>query len=580
MPSNENFIENIASFYESIILPGGYSFSWPKTLKKIDLYYNSKFETGETDGQGFRKYFFNVVKPACDIATKFIDLDTKDINLVSVRPDDDLRVWLMQRDLKQWFRDTNFGSLLNEISHNYPKYGLTVLKKVDGELKFLNIQNLRFDVTHESLLRSPYVYELHRVTAKEIEQEGWSTKEIPKDVKFINVFEMYEYLDGKKWARTVLADPFKRRKPGGEGFERVTEAQVSAEDDFVPAIKLEEDEKALPYRDLYWEKIPGRLPGQGFVEYLFENQVSENEAENLERKGLYWKALQLYQTRDETVGRNVFTSHENGDILKVNSEITPLVKDNSDLAAFNNTRSRWQRNSEQKTFSFDISRGEQLPSRTPLGVAQLSAGMVASYFDLKRENYGLFLKKVLTEDIIPEFENKSKKTHILTFMGSDSEIEKLDRAIAEVKVNKEAIKHAKKTGFMPSTLELDVIKSRIELELKDKKNRYLDIPDGFYKEVKYLVDVIVTGEEIDTGARTQTLTVALQIIGSNPAILQDKTTRTVFFKLLELAGIPPLEISALVEEQQTQPATIMPQGGSVAIPASGGARPVASQLKV
>ena len=126
---------------------------------------------------------------------------------------------------------------------------------------------------------------------------------------------------------------------------------------------------------------------------------------------------------------------------------------------------------------------------------------------------------------------------------------------------------------------INSVVSRIENELKDAKNRYLDIPDGFYRDAKYIVDILVTGEEMDTGARTQTLSVALQILGSNPAILQDKVTRAVFFKLLEIAGIPPIEVSALAESKPSVPA-VLPQGGSVSSPVPAGANSVQQQLKI
>lgn len=56
--------ENIAIYYDGITMPGGYAHNLPETIKGIDLYYNSKFETGQFDNLGYRKFFFNIVKPA------------------------------------------------------------------------------------------------------------------------------------------------------------------------------------------------------------------------------------------------------------------------------------------------------------------------------------------------------------------------------------------------------------------------------------------------------------------------------------------------------------------------------------
>jgi len=57
-----NFIQNIADFYKPIEMPGNYYFDHADTIKTVDLYYNSKFKSGNVDRSGFRKYFFNIIK--------------------------------------------------------------------------------------------------------------------------------------------------------------------------------------------------------------------------------------------------------------------------------------------------------------------------------------------------------------------------------------------------------------------------------------------------------------------------------------------------------------------------------------
>ena len=66
--------DNISSYYDPVTMPGGWRFKHAETLKIINLYYQSQYQTGNTDEQGMRKFFFKIVRPACDIASKFIDL--------------------------------------------------------------------------------------------------------------------------------------------------------------------------------------------------------------------------------------------------------------------------------------------------------------------------------------------------------------------------------------------------------------------------------------------------------------------------------------------------------------------------
>ena len=554
------------NFFREIEMPGGWMFNHSETLKTIDLYLNSKFKSGTNDSRGFRKLFYNIVRPACDIATKFIDLDVANITLIPTRGTDEEKVWLLQRKLKQYLNDSGFAELLNEISEDYPKYGHVVIKKSNNKWSAVSLVNLRMDTTARTLEESPYVSELHVMSKSEMPKK-WNT-EVLKNCKeqFFNIFEEYDKTD-TGWDRCIYANIKKDNK--------AIEAEINNQTDELEQYVLFEDSvKKLPYRELKWDEVKGRWLGMGFVEYLEDNQIATNEAENLERKGLFHKALQVWQTRDESIGNsNIFTDAENGDIIKVNQEITPVQKDNSDLAAFNSTRARWDKNSEQKTFSFDAARGDNLPSRTPLGVANLSVGMVASYFDFKREKYGIFIKRLLEEDVIPECLGSSNAEHVLMFSGSDDEIDRLDNLIVQAFTDEAVLKEAMKTGFFPSKDVREDLKERISKKIKSKKNRYLTIPEGFYKNAKYMVEIDITGESVNTSKQSEVYQMAMQTIATNPGILQNKTTRTIFFALLSGNGISPAKLNLLAENVDTTP---VPNAGSLA----GGSAPTQQMSQV
>lgn len=556
---------SLRSFYDSAEMPGGYWFNQPDTIKLIDLYYNSKFKSGQYDDQGFRKFFYNIVKPACDIATKFIDLDTKDIILIPERADDELRVWVMQRRLKQWLKDENFGALLNQIGFDLPKYGTIVLKKTKKSFVKVNIQNIRNDVRAESLNASDFVYELITMSRGEIQKMKWDKDAVAEllssDEETFIIYDCY-HKSGDKWQHYIKSDLFSYRK--GDAIVRSTEAEINDKVDYLPAITLLEDEvDELPYRELHWEKVPGRWLGYGFVEYLEDNQVAVNEAENLERKGLAFKALQIWQTRDDSAGgSNILTGAKNGDILKIDSELTPVQKDNSDLSAFNNTRSNWTSNTERKTFTSDITTGASLPSRTPLGVANLQASLASSYFELKRENFGIFVKNLCLDDILPSFLKNTSKEHEFVFLGSDSELEKFDRAVTEALVAEAVQAYAERTGFFPSKEQRLDAEKRVREQLKKRDNRYLKLPKDFFRDARFVVDVLITGENVDNGTRSQVIQLVLQIVGTNPGVLQNKVAKSLLFQLLALGGISPAEINAVNMEDEMP----MQVAGSVSAP--------------
>ena len=126
---------------EEIELSQGYKFNQFQTLRRIELYYNSKFESGEFDHEGFKKYFYNIVRVPCQNATKEIDLDTKDIILRS-EEGNFLVAEIMSAEFKQWMKDNNFAKKLNEYADIVPKYGSVVVKKVKDELFTVDLKNL------------------------------------------------------------------------------------------------------------------------------------------------------------------------------------------------------------------------------------------------------------------------------------------------------------------------------------------------------------------------------------------------------------------------------------------------------
>ncbi len=561
-------IKNLQLFYKPVDMPGGWSFSHQKTLKTSELYYNSKFHSGNLDNQGYYKFFHNITKPACDIATKFIDLDTKDIILLPLQVGSEFTVYVLQEDFKQYMRDTHFPALLNDIVHTLPKYGSVVLKKSqNNEWKMVNIHNLRLDPSARSLQESPFVYEIHPMTHSELlKQTNWKTEELfarGKEHTYV-VYECYTPTTNG-WKREYRTDLFTKKSKDGT-FIRGTEAMMNdgMTEDVPELILFSDDVKTLPFRELHWERIPGRWLGYGFPEYLEDNQINVNETEYLERKSLYLKALQVWASADEQLGgKNVFTM-QNGQILYSTEAVNPLQKDYNDLTAFNNAHAKWSANTERKTFTTDITTGANLPSRTPLGVANLQASLATSYFEVKRENVGIFLRDLIVEEILPSFKEKKNRRHSVMFSTREG-IERVRKAEIEGIRAQAILDEVNKTGFLPSPIQLDDLELRLKERRSKEKNAYVEVSDEMYQNAQYLVDVITTGEQVDVGQKSQVYTLALQIVGSNPSILQNPVTRNVFFKLMELGGISPAEF-ANVEMEQTTNQQPMAQGGSVALP--------------
>ena len=571
--------DNLSRFHQPVTMPGGYSFNHIQTLKRVDLYYNSQFESGNTDSSGFHKYFYNVVKPSCDVATKFIDIDTKDVILRSERENDEYRIWMMKKDLQLWLKKEKIGVLFNEIGFDFPKYGTVVVKKGnDNKWRKVNIQNLRMEPGAPSLESSSFVYEVIEMTKREVREMGWDTEECKaflenyEEARCI-VYACYDFNpdEGKKWVLSYKTDFLKAQH--GQGTIETAESQINNQSTYKPGWTLYEEEvDELPYRELHWEKVPGRWLGFGYVEYLFDDQMRQNELVNIKAKGLYFTSLHLYQTRDQIPQRNVSTDLQNGDILPVVSEITPIANEERNLAHFQQEEQRWDHSIDRKTFAFDVARGGDLPSQTPLGVAQMQAGQILGYFELKRENLGMFIKNIILADVIPQFKKQTRKEHAIKFLGSESESEKLLAAFTEAETRKKVFDYALKNGVIPTPENI----AQFRMDTSDARRKvrefYVTIPEGFYDDVQETVDVLITNESLDVSSRLQTLQIAMQMISGNPAIIQDTKLRTVFFKMLELAGVNPVELNMIDSKMEMMPPSAqemmgqMPQAAPQASP--------------
>lgn len=523
-------------------------FNQYETLQKIFFYYNSKFQTGLYDDEGDRKYFENINKNPCKVFSKSIDFDTKNIRLLTAGGGDPLKTWFMERDLKYWMRDKQFGKVLNRIFKELPIFGSVVLKIVDGTPYFVDLRNFIVDQTADTIEGMNYILEIHNYTVPQFKKIAkdmkWEQKDIDqvielyhrmKDVSHIRLYERYGE-EGKvddagnttySYRRTFLADV------GVDEFDMYGNI-VSVH----PGVELESKEwEGNPYWEFHAEKMAGRWLGIGVVETLFEPQIRVNEIANLQNKASYWAALRIFQTRDAAANRNLMTDVRNGELLTTESEITQIDMSDRNLAFFNEEHSKWMQNRAELTFSYDVVQGERLPAGTPLGSAKIAISQTLSYFEGIQENVAMDVKEMLFDVIIPQFEKDSTVEHNLRLVGQD-----LDQYVEMVKndlIAKEIIRQVTSGRPFPMNKDRDMIGLAIEEAIKQNKEKIMTVPKNFYKDVKYDVDIDITGESVDTRVRYATRFAILQAITADPTMTTDPVKRKILAGMAEDGGINP-----------------------------------------
>jgi len=513
-----------------------YAPSQKDIIDLIDNYWVSRFRDNQKDELGFLKPFYNIVVNPTQVAAKMIDLDTKDIQIKAEDGQSYYPAWLFQKELVIWMKDTNFGKILNEIIYNLPKYGSVVLKKVGNDVQLVPLQNLVNNPTVRKLT-DDLIIEVHEVTPERFsqlaEKHDWEIDEVKVNDEMITFYEVY-----------------------GENLEY--KYNIVTKDGVI----LHQDNRDCPYKELHWDKIEGRWLGVGQVERLFEAQIQTNRIEKYKSQALHWTSKRVWQTRDDTIKKNLMTDVKTGDLLFVNSEVNPVSTEERNLHAYVEAEQRWEALKDRLSFSYDVIRGERAPAGTPLGSAILQTRMAGGWFDLKREEIGIFLREVLFDWVIPQFAKEKRKEHkIMLGEFNEDELTKLRNLIITNKTNKEILNLVKK-GKVPSAREVDMVKSVVKRKVEQEKE--LKIPRGYYDNLKYKIKITITNEQVDVAAKMQTLQTVLTMLATNPTILQDPRTKRVFYQLLDLAGISPVQFEEEIPSLEERAEVQAQRGGSLA----------------
>lgn len=559
-----------------ITIVSGYTFNQKRTIERIYRLLNSKYEGGDVDSDGDKKYFYNIVINPCRVTTKMIDFDTKDIKVHTASGGNQLTTWFYEKDLKLWMKENDFGKVLNRIFDELPKFGSVVIKVINGKPYFVDLRNfIVSEPSADSLNMANAIIEKHLYTPHEFRKMGnkmgWKNVEEAIEAHramkepYIAVLERYGEIE--TWTNNKVSYPYKRIYVADVGVDEKDSSGTLIQHE---GFTLSEDEiETHPYYEFHINKMSGRWLGVGIPETLFDVQTRQNEIANLVAKGTYWNALRVFQTRGTFAGQTI-KELANGHVIDgLDSEILPVNMQDPNLAFFTNETQKWNSIRDENTLSYDVVQGERLPAGTPLGSAQLAASMAQSYYDQIRENIALDVKRFLYDVILPDFEKNNSIEHTIRLVGED--IEKIRNIIINQRSNEEFFKYLQKNGKIPSADQFDMMKAGIVDKEKQSNEKLISIPKDFYRNLEYKLDIIITGESKDTRTMTQVFFAALQAITADPTITQDPTKKKIFMKALENSGVNPEDIipdtpPTGMEETVSQMAPAKGAGGGVSAP--------------
>jgi hypothetical protein len=517
----------------------GYTFNQSDTLNLIEYVGASRFEKGDVDSEGQQKVYMNSSVFRADVSSKQIDIDVKDIVFV---PDDyqsEVGTILARKKFKRWTKDVGFGVELNEMVEKFPFYGTLVAKERGDDYDLVPLSQLRNQQNCKDLNSASYVIIEHQMQA-------WEAQAMPEwdltglEYKWDDEITVYERY-GRVPAQFFDKEASETKSIDTHSFI-VLDGKSKTKNGCL--LFIEKIDKR-PFKEVHWKKREGRWLGIGEIENNFENQKARNMVFNMRLRSALWSSKQIFQSSDETMAKNLVAEVRDGDVLTINQNgaLTQVNTQTKALADYNSIDDVVEANSDKKSFTFEVATGESMPSGTPFRLGVLMANSVNSHFGLKREKLALFVKELLYDFVLPKFYKSINKKSIELLVSNDEGYDILSELHANAKLYKFVKDTALAEGRIPSMQEQEEYRQKI---LADGKFE-VEVLREELKNIKYTMDIVITGESVDLNKRIETLT----NLYTSLAQTQDPRANAILAKIITLTG-------EKMPKEQAQPALTAP----------------------
>lgn len=561
------FVKDKIELWErgNVQITEGLTFNAHQTLKKILYYTESKYESGQKDRRGKLKPFFNIVNFRVNVATRATDLDTKDIQIVADEPQFMPMSFLLQKEVYNWMKESNFAQTLNEMGNTRAKFGGVLVKKCieqeEGEEEELELEVVDWrNVIVDPGCPDEMVIEKHYMTESELaEKDGvWDGVREAIDVVRktpagkLEVFELTAEL------------PEAYAPEGGDEYTYRIQKFImyNKTKSGKAVIMYHEFLNEFPYKYLAWEKVNGRL-GRGIVEDGFEAQQWTNDAVIKEKEAMELGSKVIFKSTDPNIQNNILSEVENGQIIKIaqGSDLAIANTITNNLPEFRQLIQSWDSQLEKTTSTFNSVTGETMPSGTAYRTTAILNQEATSMFDYRREEMGIFLVEIFTDWIIPYLLKKFNKAHILAAEFTPDELAAIDDSFANFEANQKVKASILAGNPIYAEDYAKLVAETKDLLKKSKDKRFLDIPKGQYKNWKPKVTILTTGEQKNKAVILESLNNVLMTAAKAPQVLTDPTLSKVFAKILEVSGsgISPISLgmgnsmtASPVEQAQAQ----------------------------
>lgn len=576
----------------------GLPFFMYESVREAEFFTSGHYITGDYDENGDLKPFHDICTRLLENQRSAEEVDIADLEITTDDPDYYTRALLISKFNQDWLYQKNIGKFLNEAIETRGKYGGLLVKVVEADDEFdLEVVDWNAFNGDPMDLRSGLKVINHFYTPSQLievgKERGWDMAAVTEAIELYaeaNISESYkeqkETQGNYILVREVCGDLQKQYLEETDD-EHVYVHQIhyiagteilddEGESKGVTLFSAELDES--PYYFLPYKKRGSndRVLGVGVVERAKHAQVQTNRAAQQYKRAMDYASTHVLQSASKNLkGKNVLTQLKSGAILHHDDgkPITGVDMSPDALNHLDRYMQSWQMQVDKATGTSAIATGsgEDLPASMTYRLGAILNQNSQSAFDLRREEFDIFMNQIYTERIIPWMIKQIKKKKVLKLKFNTEEIMKLDKDVENYRADEFVLDgyfSGKYDNLPPMmkfvAMEQDkmMIMQDLDLALKKQKNRraITDFPDGYWDQVADKLYVSITNERKRRGVVAERLqNVMMQYLQYKPMLDQDPEARQMFDNIMVASGLDPIDWTNTPQQPQGQPA---PQGGA------------------
>lgn len=523
-------IETEISNYLShkIELSEGVSFSQYQTIKRTYKFRNRELGDGKINSDLSYNYYFDIISPRADSEVKNLRFDTKHVLVFSKNPIKDFpAVFISNLTLKNWMAENGEDDKLKAAVEEFVSNGNIGFKKVAGGYEIVDALNTYITNQRAQTVDDTDIVERHEMTASQLmAMTAWDDEKVKKTV---------DELGNKSFAATTMTTPTETTGKRYEIFEFTGEV---SEKEYNEAKGIEEEGDENKYflakiifaglkksgtgqryvlfceelkgtmSDHYIYAHRGRYEGRfwrvGMYELLFDHQIRANEIGNQLARGLEWASKVIFRSKDSRVLQNIRADMDNGDVV-ITEDLSQV---NVRMAGLDQLIADWNRlmsDADRLSNSFEVVRGESMPSGTPFRLGLLMDQNAGRMFVMLRQKLTMPYKRVFREWVLPELVKNLKGEDIFRIVGDTNILDQF----REIMVDNWYMKNLVAIG--PHTREVaEAIKAEKLDELR-KLDPVIKNSKEIWEGVLPRLLVTITGENSDMADNVQDMIQLLNV---------------------------------------------------------------------